>query len=65
MVPEAVPIVICYSYGDDISSCEGKEKTTAAFYSRHADFSLHVGLCSSVWHGHFMCKYWMFMTTSI
>ena len=30
----------CYCYGDDISSCEEKEKTTA-FYSRHAQVSLH------------------------
>ena len=43
MAAEVVPIMNCYCYGDDISSCEEKEKTTA-FYSRHADVSLHVGL---------------------
>ena len=40
MAAEVVPIVNCYCYGDDISSCEEKEKTTA-FYSRLADVSLH------------------------
>ena len=49
MAAEVVPIVNCYCYRDDISSCEEKEKTTA-FYSRHADVSLHVGLYVAVWY---------------
>ena len=49
MAAEVVPIVNCYCYGDDISS-EEKEKTTA-FYSRHADVSLHVGLYTCMVYG--------------
>ena len=46
MAAEVVPIV-----GDEISNCEEKEKTTA-FYSRHEDISLHVGLYSCTVYGY-------------
>ena len=47
MAAEVVPIVNCYCYGDDISGCEEKEKTTLSTPRRHADVSLlHVGLYS-------------------
>ena len=50
MAAEVVPIVNRYCYGDDISNCEEKEKTTV-FYSRHVDVSLHVGLYSCTVYG--------------
>ena len=40
---------LCYCYGDDISSCYEKEKTTA-FCSRYVDVNLHVGLYSCMVH---------------
>ena len=49
MAAEVVPIVNCYCYGDGISSCEEKEKTTG-FYFMHADVSLHVSLYSCIWY---------------
>ena len=49
MAAEVVPIVNRYCYGDDISSCEEKEKTV--LYSRHADVSLRVGLYSCMVYG--------------
>ena len=57
MAAEVVPIVNCYYYGDDISSCAEKEKTTA-FYSRHADVSLHVGLYSCMVYGSYRVRYY-------
>ena len=56
MVAGVVPIVNWCCYGDEISSCEENEKTTA-FYSRHADVSLHVGLYSCMVYGSFRVRY--------
>ena len=56
MAAEVVPIVNCCCYGDDISSCEEEEKMTA-FYSRHANASLHVGLYSYMVYGSYRAQY--------
>ena len=63
MAAEVGPIVNFYCYGDDISSCEVKEKTTA-FYSRHADVSLHVGLFSGMVYRSYGVRYRRSLTST-
>ena len=57
MVAEVVPIVNRYCYGDDISSCDEEKEKTTAFYSRHADVSLYVGLYSCMVYGSYRVRY--------